>query len=336
MKVMVVWPMAKFSIWDVARGYENALQRLGCWELFDYRMDRRASFWIKSLRGTSICNEDGEIPSEVLAEQVSEAVVIEAMKYQVDFVLIVSGLSFHPNALWLLRRAGIRAGVILTESPYEDANQALLIEQYPEMLVFTNDKGSAEEHGWQYLPAAYDPLVHQPASWDDEISCDVLIVGTGWKERQELLEQVNWEGIELHVLGLWLGIDKESPLAPYYAPSLVPNEQIPRLYSSAKICVNQYRGAGYSLNPRAYEIPACGGFQLSDHRPELSEVFGDAVPTYDGARELEEAIRFFLADEGSRLRLAQEQRRLVEPHSFDERARQVVAAVEKELAPVGA
>lgn len=258
----------------------------------------------------------------------SECMVVEALREQVDVVLVISGMGVHPDGLNLLNRAGFPVGLLFTESPYEDEQQARLARYAGH--VFCNERSSARERGWGYVAAAYDPELHRPAE-NVAASCDVLIVGTGWRERQALLEGVDWTGIRLRVLGFWQGIDERSPLRPFYEPGGVDNEDLPALYASARVCVNQHRqGAGAeSLNPRAYELAACGAYQVSDRRAELEDVFGSTVETYGSARELEDRIRWALSHDAVRRAMAREQRAklLSGSHTFDQRAATLIAQI---------
>lgn len=348
MKILFVWSAAEWSTFDVAYGYRQALERAGA-EVRDYRLYNHIKHHALALQGRVDMNTPEG--SAALSQVATEAVIIDVLKYQPDVVLICSGLSFHPNALWMIRQLQAlgfptTTAVLHTESPYEDADQAEFSKLVD--ISFTNDRGSAERHGWHYLAHAVDPEVHRPVTplWrlcaealagaDDAPApgpapwSDVLICGTGWPERQRLLEQVDWTGIKLTLLGLWPGVEEGSPLFPYYQPCLVRNERLPHLYASSRICLNFHRQhpEAQSLNPRARELAACGAFQISDYRPELDEVLR-SVPTFREARELELLVRSYLANPEALEDLRQRQRRelLEGAHTFDDRAHEMLTAL---------
>ncbi len=82
------------------------------------------------------------------------------------------------------------------------------------------------------------------------------------------------------------------------------------------------RTSGFVAN-RLFDVLASGGVVLSDDVTGLQEVFGELVPTYSDARELESQLRLLLSDPSLRRRLATEGRRLVlSGHTLDHRARQ--------------
>lgn len=321
MKVVFVWPAAEFSVWDVARGYRAALaRRIGEENIRDYYLNRRASYHAKALPE----EQAGNI--QILSKMATETLVCEALYFSATHVLIISGLNFHPIGLWLLEKVKIQAAVILTESPYEDENQAEFTTAYPGMAILTNERTSAQKYGWTYLQHAHDPEVHFPTenTLTDVPPCDVLIIGTGWPERQAFLETVNWDGINLRLEGFWPGLredDSTSPLKKFYREGFVDNTQINQHYASAKICLNFHRShpTAESANPRVYEIPACGVLQICDDRMEVGEVFGDAVPTFSTGAELERLIRHYLTHEDERQYLVAQAQKLVQSHTFDQR-----------------
>jgi len=81
----------------------------------------------------------------------------------------------------------------------------------------------------------------------------------------------------------------------------------------------------WSLGPRAYEIAACGGFQIAQAgRGELEEVFGDTVPVFETAQGMQALATFYVEHDKERQRLARLQNERVLPCSFDNRAQEIV------------
>ena len=324
MRITLAWAAASFSVRDVTTGLRSALLRAGH-QIRDYRLDNRLELISRAFPPEVQKEKDYEI-----ARMATENILAEATYHQADLVLIISGLWFHEIGLWLLQHYRIPTAIVLTESPYEDEAQRTWLSRYPEVMVFTHERVSAATHGWHYLPHAYDPEVHRPVEPDPDEACDVLMVGTGFPERQALLEQVNWDGISLRLRGLWPTLTDASPLFPFYLAGCVRNADVPKLYAAAKVNLNPYRNgvAAESLNPRAYELAACGAFQVSDERAESRELFGNSVPTYRDAAELERMIRYYLKDEPARKARADEARRRVQGQTFDQRVQDLIGVVE--------
>jgi spore maturation protein CgeB len=328
MRISLVWASASFSVRDVTTGFRGALLRAGH-EVRDYRLDNRLELMARAF-------PDELRQQSELSRMATENVLAEATYHQADLVLVISGLLFHEVGLWLLQKYRIPTAVVLTESPYCDDVQQQWVEKYPDVAVFTQERTSAARHGWHYLPLAYDPEVHRPVDPDPDERCDVLFVGTGWPERQRLLEAVDWAGIDLKIRGLFPDMTDASPIAKYYLPGCVANRELPAAYAAAKIAINPYRqGEGAeSLNPRAYELAACGVFQISDARAESADIFRDAIPTYRDAADLARIIRFYLAHPKLRQECAARALAAVKVHTFDQRVVDLMAVVAHNQLPM--
>lgn len=340
-RILFVWAGAAWAIHDVARGYRDALARQGH-DIRDFRLYNRLAFAAQGLKGKGPKGmADGHLT--IVSRLASETLLAEAAYHDAELVVIVSGLALHPNGLWLLRqwKKQVPVALILTESPYEDEDQKGLASYCD--VIFTTERTSARQHGWHYLRHAYDPYRHRRWRADPTKAADVFIVGTGWEERVVMLQKVDWKGIGLRIQGYW-PIKPGDPLGPYYKHGVVENKEVSHIYASSRICLNAYRQTAViaggrqvtvlaepaeSLNPRAYEIAACGGFQLSDHRAELVDVFEDTVPIYEGPEQLGELCRYYLTHHAERRRLANLQHRRVKGNTFDQRAVQLMDAIRR-------
>ena len=325
MRILFVWTAAEFAIYDVARGYHAALKRQGH-DIRDYKLNKRFDYHARALGAERAQN------ISLVSRLASENVLIEAMRQSVDLVFIVSGMALHPDGVLFLSRSNIPTVTVFTESPYHDKEQLYFANVHPRMFCATQERTSAAKHNWLYLRPAYDPAVHAPTPPLASHGCDVLMVGTFFPERIKLLEQVNWAGVDARFIGTWTmpaetptgyKLDKAPPiLAPYATEQCVDNKLVPRLYSAAKINLNLYRGGlgAESINPRAVELAACGCFQLSSHRAEVVELFGDSVPTFKTAAELQDLVQYYLKRPNEREQLSRRAREIVREETFDARA----------------
>lgn len=340
MRVLLCDPGASSSTADVFHGYRGALERAGC-EVLPFHLSGRIDSWNTYLEHA--WRKAGRPdPRPTWADKLYRAgvdVIERALRFTPDWVIVVSAMYMHPDALIMLKRSGARVAYLLTESPY-DTEQELRVAPHAH-VVFTNERSvegqfRAVNPRACYLPAAYDPERHRrepPADEPDVPAHDVVFVGTAFAERVETLRAVDWSGIDLGLYGNWDWLGSRNPLRRFVRDKVIPNRTAAALYRRAKVGLNLYRtsmGFGRhaprvaeaeSINPRGYELAACGVFQVSDYRPEVTDRFGPSVPTFRTPEELQGILRLALADPDWRRAMAEESRMRAGGQTFDARVR---------------
>ncbi len=100
-------------------------------------------------------------------------------------------------------------------------------------------------------------------------------------------------------------------------------DDLPRFYPMSQVNLNctsrQMKGA---VNQRVFDIPACGGFVLTDRREQLDRLFepGRESVAYDSPEELPEVASRCLADEDLRRRVVQAAHaRILAEHTYEHR-----------------
>lgn len=328
MRVLLVHPGSLTSTGDVYEGLRYGLEHHGV-SVVDYHLDGRL---VRVRNWMHYCAREArktnpEVPdptNEDILREASQPILSRALKFEVDVVLIISAFCVHPDVMVLLKRAGIRVCVLFTETPYATSYElqiAAIVDG-----CWTNERSALQAFrnvnpNSGYLPHAWHPLRHRPeiAAEDPETpSHDVVFVGSVFNERAQLFNAIDWTGIDF---GLYGTIEKGTLSAAVSAhvrggPTL--NVMTSALYRRAKIGLNIYRTSmGFSLqpgcpqitqaeslNPRAYELAACGVFHLSDHRVEVTETFGDLVPTFRTPEDASALIRYWLGQDTERRRVA--------------------------------
>jgi GT2 family glycosyltransferase len=116
------------------------------------------------------------------------------------------------------------------------------------------------------------------------------------------------------------------PESEFVRGEYIPNQDLATAYRSAGVVVADHHGSmrtsGFVAN-RLFDVLASGGVVLSDDVTGLRELFGDLIPTYSDASELEAQLRVLLSDAALRRRLAAAGREVVRSmHTLDHRARQ--------------
>lgn len=353
MKLCVIHPGATSSVSDVYTGLIAGLRAHGH-EVIQYNLSGRLAYvgafldfvWKKAKREGR--NMERPNIADLLYQAGGDA-IIRALHHMPDWVIVVSALYYPRHLMGLLRNTkSFKIGLLLTESPYDDEAQEKLATRAD--VVWTNERTSVERlriacpHTY-YLPHGYDVTKHgvelREPDEDETPAHDVVFVGTCFAERIELLSQVNWDGIDFGLYGNWQDLGSRSKLRKHIRGGQIDNRVAASLYRKAKIGLNLHRqskGFGRmaprithaeSLNPRAYELAACGAFHISDMRAELAEVFGELVPTFTDAADLESKIRDWLVHDARRAYAREQLPGAVLGHDWHDRAARLVEDLER-------
>jgi spore maturation protein CgeB len=346
-RILVVHPGHGFSTADVYTGLVSGLRDVGA-DVEEFPYDVVLSRAEELVRAA----EQAEMEHPPSAFDLAGAGIPGyALLRDVTHVIVVTGSCVPLAVPMALRKANIKTILLCTESPYEtEQRERHMAKLYD--VVFTNERRAVpmfDHQSAHYLPHAYNPNVHKPGPADPDKQCDALFIGTGFPERQQLFNNVNWDGIDRRILGTLWGWDysKEESLDGSTLMGDIPNEETIKWYRSAKININHHRTVKditwgqermqhvtadmvESLGPRAYEIAACGGFQLcDDSRAELLSVFEGTVPTYKAgdSADLERQIRYWLAHPDAREQAAKAQHHAVQAHTWTNRASQILDVI---------
>lgn len=335
MRAIVVGPMADYSTADVANGWVEGLRANGvATQLFD--LGQRMLYY----RTAKVTGEDGVVVHEMDLDAAREATTLnllaEVYRHDPDVVFIVHGAHVWPPTI-----AEIRCPVVwvATECPYEDEAQALTIAAANVDLILLNDptnQGVFESIAPAfYVPHAYRPTLHRPDGPSRGPS-DVCFVGTGYPERVELLEAVDWSGIDFALAGMWENIEGTrgtTTLRRHLVAGCIDNAETVEWYRGTKVALNLYReqttgerastADGWAIGPREVELAATGTFFLRTHRPESDELF-PFLPAFTSAEELELLIREWLPRDTERAALANRARDAIADRTFTEHARRAL------------
>ena len=348
-KVLLVNPGSSVAPADVEAGLRFGLEAHGVTVVryrLDERLDRSHRWLYTAWRRAKKTNPTIERPTNAdVFYQAGIGALEMALRHQVDLVLVVSAMYLHPDVIVLMKRAGLRVTVLFTESPY-DLEHELAIAKMVDGC-WTHERSAvpafaAVNARAGYVPHGWHPVRHRPGPQpgDDRVQAhDVVFVGSGNRERVEWLSTIDWTGIDLGLYGSWDLLPSRSPLRRFVKGAQVANVTAAALYRRCQLGLNLYRvSKGWgphapviahaeSLNPRAYELAACGVFHLSTYRDEVPEVFGDRVPTFETAAEASTLVRRWLADPIGRARIASQLPACVAESSWVHRSALVIGDV---------
>ena len=357
MKLLLLSPGASYSTADVEAGLRYGLEYHGV-QVVQYRLDARiarADKWLKNAWKVAR-KADPTVSKPNVADvfyQAGIGALEMALRHQVDCVLVVSGMFLHPDVVILMKRAGLKITVLMTESPYDD--QELILAQMVDGC-WTNERTAvaafqAVNPNSGYIPHGWHPERHKagPQPGDEAFpEHDVVFVGTGFQERIDFLSAINWTGIDFGLYGSWAMLGSNHKLRRYLREGHIDNPKTAALYRRAKIGLNLYRSSkgwgkqtlkvttAESLNPRGYELAACGAFHLSTYRAEVADVFGNLVPTFTHPTECAALMRAWLADPEGRTQVASALPARVAESSWTERASRIIGDLQTLLQPPAA
>ncbi len=190
----------------------------------------------------------------------------------------------------------------------------------------------------QTLPLACDPLYHQKLILSPEdkaiYGSDIAFVGTLSARRETVLEVLR--GLDLKIWGVWN--KKSDRIKDYYAKRNIAPEETLKIYNASRLVVdihslfNSSSAAGkiYNVTPRVFEVPACGGFLLTNDIAQLEHFYlkDTEMAVYKTIEELRSKVEYFLAHEEERLAMCQKAyQRAHNEYTYEKRLKDLIKAI---------
>jgi spore maturation protein CgeB len=191
-----------------------------------------------------------------------------------------------------------------------------------------------------YLPLAADPMVHRPlelsAAEQQEFGSPVAFVGAGYRNRRVALRCLLESGLKIWG-SEWGGALPVGP-AVQRNGARVSTEDSVRIFNATTINLNLHSSTyvdgieprGDFVNPRTFELAACGAFQLVDERALLPALFrpGEEVITFNEVGALPALVREWQARPADRARIASAaRRRVLAEHTYEHRMQTLLESI---------
>lgn len=259
-----------------------------------------------------------------------------------DFLFTGKGMNIKISTVLKIKSMGIKTATWFMENTYQERYFNWFSNNYFNYdYVFTNDsylfdkflnKSNAKLCN---ISMTIDPNRYREQTLNKEeiakYSCDVCFVGALDSSRERILSNVNEIGeLNIKIFG-WVGWEKSSLASLYHGPLNV--EQMAKLYRCAKICLN-INGRNKSTDPilngvnlKTFEIPASNGFQISDYRKDVDDLFkiGDEIEIFRSDDELINKVKFYLSNEEARNKIAKAgHERVLASHTLDKRVKDIL------------
>ena len=257
--------------------------------------------------------------SGLLAYHESRWLVGNVCSLNPDLVLIVSGNLVTSSALRAIKAAsGATLFHFYNEDFFNTRNTTPCLQEAAAHYdkFFTTKSYNVQELKNQaidqaiYVPHGYRENCHYPVDVSQtdvqQYGSDVVFAGTFESPRTQMLESV--AGFDLRIWGIdWHKLPRRSPLRKCVQGRAAYCEELSRVFNGSKICLAFLRRKNRDLHAsRTFEIPACGGFQLSERTEEILSFFeeGKEIECFSSVEELKDKVTYYLAHEAQRRRIA--------------------------------
>ncbi len=338
LRIAVVGPMFGGSL-PIAGYLVRAFRNLGHQTLY---ADTSAAWDLyETITGSVTSGKASSQLGKLFVNLLGEWSYARVMEFAPDICLVMAQAPVSPQFPLRLAREGIVTAFWYVENwrhlPYWK-DIAPLYDYF-----FHIQPGAFEEQlreaGCQHyacILTACDPDIHRPVQLNDEeraeFSCDLSFAGAGYVNRNQFLA-----GLTDYALKIW-GVNWTHPSLQHAVQR--PGERFtPELFAKivagSTINLNLHSSTSHpgvdpncdAINPRVFEIAACGGFQLCDPCKGLEACFDfhSELPVYTSLKELREKVDHYLAHPEEREQItAAARERALRDHTYEQRARQML------------
>lgn len=289
------------------------------------------------------------VPVEPWVKKANRELVLAAREFEPDLVVAFGPNPIRAGALAQIRASTCASLALVWPDPMQNLPEPQLACLPLYDTIATYSAATVREFEYlggrnvRWVPFGADPAMY-PAGAGIEPSngtyaADVSFIGSWRPEREEALKALLAESgsIDVKIWGPeWGRRCRGEPaiLRAWQGRSLYEAE-FARAVSASKINLNIIDRTNYpAANMRFFEIPCAGGLQVSSPAPEMEAELehGKALFYYADPRDLPEMVRDLLADDEMRRAVAGAgHRRVVESHTYADRAARILEALD--LAP---
>jgi spore maturation protein CgeB len=281
----------------------------------------------------------------LLSTFLAECSVAKAMEMRADMVFAVAQSPMVPDALREFKQLNIPTAFWFVEDrflfPYWKEYASLydyfFVIQRGEFLEELQRMGVKNAC---YLPCAAHPPIHRPVEvspYEQEIyGSDISFMGAGYYNRHQMFMKLL--DFDFKIWGQdWNLASPLGRIVQNKSERIAPEDYI-KVYNASKINLNLHSSPthegvnphGDFVNPRTFELAACGAFQLVDHRSELPELFdiGKEMVTFKDASDLREKIKYYLDHPDERNAVTERAReRVLAEHTYTHRMEAMLAQI---------
>lgn len=182
----------------------------------------------------------------------------------------------------------------------------------------------------EWMPFAYDPLVHvQHSSKYLDTPCCYL--GTWGPIQEYWLEPLVTLGLKIYGGG-WHHLSKKSMLRSCWVENEGTGPRMTNVIARSKIVFNMVRAeAGCAHSMKTFEIPACGGFMLTNWTEEQEIFFqgGKDCVFFNSKNDFLDKVNYYLANDDEREKIRINGIQKVSQHTYENRVKMILDCLKK-------
>lgn len=279
---------------------------------------------------------------------VSQAVLAKVETFEPDLVFAMAQAPLNHQALKRLRRDGVTTAMWFVED-YRLFTYWKAFAQFYDIFAviqkepFMSELAAVGQPNAVYLPLAAQPDFHKPLELTPveqrKFGSDVSFMGAGYPNRRMAFRDLINHDFKIWG-NEWDGDHVLKPLVQMKG-ARVSSEDCVKIFNATKINLNLHSSIqadelvtfGDFVNPRTFELAACGAFQLVDKRTLLNESFADdELATFNSIDELREKIDYFIANPDERTSFAEKsQARVLADHTYQARMQTLLEFTEQRI-----
>lgn len=283
-----------------------------------------------------------------LLEVLSQAIYAKVETFEPDLVLALAQAPITRQLLKRLRRDGVLTAMWFVEDFRIFTYWRVFAPLYDFFFTlqkspFLDELKAAGMPNGVYLPAAALPSFHQPVELSRQeqklFGSAVSFVGAGYPNRRMAFRHFLNQNFKIWGSD-WKNAPELASCLQQDGVRISPVDTV-KIFNASEINLNLHSSVramppvqpGDFVNPRTFEIAACGAFQLVDRRSLLSEYFSlsgenQELETFVDMAEFEEKTAYFLDHPEERQLLAQRAReKVLARHTYHHRMTQLLETI---------
>ena len=348
-RVLVVLPLYGGSL-PIGRFAAQGLQEAGCLVDTFEAPDFYGAF--SAIQKLHVATERAEFLENSFLQVISQAILAKVEAFKPDLVLCLAQAPMSRQTLKKLRADNITTAMWFVEdyklftywqayAPYYDF--FAVIQKEP----FLSELESIGVTNALYLPLAALPSFHKhlelSAVEKKQFGSDLSFLGAGYPNRQEAFAKLTH--YDFKIWGTeWEQSQALAPLVQRKGQRISAEEAV-KIYNATTININLHSSVytdklvseGDFVNPRTFELAACGAFQLVDKRSLMPELFEqDELVTFESLQELESLIQQYKNNPQEREAISRKaQEKVYKEHTYAKRMQTLLNFISSKLPEFG-